>query len=202
MIIDQADFGGNVSEYLGLPFASVSILPPFIDDNRVPPFFFDWPARYDLVGRIRNEFGILLLPRMASPIFRVVNRQRNAWGLRRHKRRGHALSPILQITQMPHALEFDGCPQAGGIALHGPFSYSIKSGPQVDFPWNGSMVARSFTHRWELCKTVRKRPSEIIAEGCANLDVQLVMSLGGGFSTEEFRDLPGQPDRGGICAAA
>ncbi len=192
MIIDQADFGTNVADYLGLPFASVSILPPFIDDNRVPPFFFSWPARYDLVGRIRNEFGIQLLMRMANPIFRVVNRQRDAWGLGRHKRRGDALSPIVQITQMPRALEFDGCPQPATLHYTGHFRFDKKR-PAVDFPWS-QLDGRPLVYAsMGTLQNGSKEAFEIIARGCANLDVQLVMSLGGGFRIDSLGDLPGQP---------
>jgi MGT family glycosyltransferase len=38
-----------------------------------------------------------------------------------------------------------------------------------------------------------KEAFEIIARGCAKLDVQLVMSLGGGFSIDSLGELPGQP---------
>jgi len=192
MIIDQADFGTNVSEYLGLPFASVSILPPFIDDNRVPPFFFGWPARYDLIGRIRNEFGIQLLMRMANPIFRVVNRQRDAWGLGRHKRRGDALSPIVQITQMPRELEFDGCPHPLSLHYTGHFRFDKKR-PPVDFPWH-RLDGRPLVYAsMGTLQNGSKEAFEIIARGCAKLDVQLVMSLGGGFSIDSLGELPGQP---------
>jgi zeaxanthin glucosyltransferase len=192
MVIDQADFGGNVADCLHLRFVSVSILPPFIDDNRVPPFFFGWPARYDLVGRIRNELGIQVLAIMARPIFRVVNRQRDVWGLRRHKRRGHALSPILQITQMPRALEFDGCPQPAQLHYTGLFLFDKKR-PEVDFPWE-QLDGRPLVYAsMGTLQNGSKEGFEIIAKGCANLDVQLVISLGGGFSSDEFQGLPGQP---------
>ena len=192
MIIDQADFGTNVAEYLGLPFASVSVLPPFIDDNRVPPFFFGWPARYDLIGRIRNEFGIQLLMRMANPIFRVVNRQRDSWGLGRHKRRGDALSPIVQITQMPRELEFDDCPHPLPLHYTGHFRFDKKR-PRVDFPWN-RLDGRPLVYAsMGTLQNGSKEAFEIIARGCAKLDVQLVMSLGGGFSIDSLGELPGQP---------
>ncbi len=192
MIIDQADFGGNVADYLGLPFASVSIFPPFIDDTRVPPFFFGWPARYDLVGRIRNEIGAQILLGIARPIFRVINRQRKAWGLKKYKRRGEALSPLLQITQMPRALEFDGCPQPAALHYTGLFLFQKKR-PPVDFPWS-LLDGRPLVYAsLGTLQNGSKEAFQIIAKGCANLDVQLVISLGGGLSTDGFQDPPGQP---------
>ena len=192
MINDQADFGTNVAEFLGLPFVSVSILPPFIDDNRVPPFFFNWKARYDLIGRMRNELGIHLLAIIARPIFRAVNQQRREWGLRIFKRKGEALSPLLQITQMPRALEFDGCPQPQELHYTGLFLFK-KHRPPVEFPWE-ELDGRPLVYAsMGTLQNGSKEAFEIIARGCANLDVQLVISLGGGFSTDDFQNLPGHP---------
>jgi zeaxanthin glucosyltransferase len=192
MIIDQADFGGSVADYLGLPFASVSILPPFIGDNRVPPFFFAWPARYDLIGRLRNELGIQLLTLIARPIFRVVNGQREAWGLGRFKHRNDALSPFVQITQMPHALEFEGCPHPEALHYTGLFRFDKKR-PKVDFPWD-KLDGRPLVYAsLGTLQNGSKEAFQIIASGCAHLDVQLVISLGGGLGTEGFSNLPGEP---------
>ena len=191
MIVDQADMGGgSVADYLDIPFASVSILPPFIRDNRVPPFFFSWPARYDLIGRIRNELGIRLLSAIASPLYRVVNRQRLAWGLKRFERREDALSQVVQITQLPRALEFEGCPQPALLHYTGPFRFDKKR-PPVSFPWK-LLDGRPLVYA--SLGTLQNGSVEafrIIASGCVNLDVQLVISLGGG--RDRFRNLPGQP---------
>jgi UDP:flavonoid glycosyltransferase YjiC (YdhE family) len=191
MIVDQADMGGgSVADYLDIPFASVSILPPFIRDNRVPPFFFGWPARYDLIGRIRNELGIRLLSAIASPLYRVVNRQRQAWGLKRFERREDALSHVVQITQLPRALEFEGCPQPALLHYSGPFRFDKKR-PPVSFPWE-LLDGRPLVYA--SLGTLQNGSEEafrIIASGCVNLDVQLVISLGGGG--DRFRNLPGRP---------
>lgn len=192
MIIDQADFGGTVADYIGLPFASVSILPPFIRNNRVPPFFFGWPAGYGLLSRLRNELGIRLLSAIASPIYRTVNRQREAWGLTRFKRREDALSQLVQITQLPHALEFDGCPQPAVLHYTGLFRFDRKR-PPVDFPWD-LLDGRPLVYAsLGTLQNGSKEAFKIIAEGCADLDVQLVISLGGGLSTDGFQNLPGRP---------
>jgi zeaxanthin glucosyltransferase len=192
MIIDQADFGGSVADYLGLPFASVTILPPLIADNRVPPYFFGWKARYDLAGRARNMLGIALLSSVANPIYRVINRQRMAWGLKPFKRRENALSPLVQITQMPRALEFEGCPQPENLHYTSHFSFDKKR-PTVDFPW-GRLDGRPLVYAsLGTLQNGSKDAFEMIAAGCANLDVQLVITLGGGLSIDDFRNLPGNP---------
>jgi zeaxanthin glucosyltransferase len=192
MIIDQADFGGSVADYLGLPFASVSIVPPFISDNRVPPYFFPWPANYSLAGCLRNEFGIRMLTFIARPIFRVINRQREAWGLEKFKRKEDAMSPLVEITQLPLALEFEGCPHPKALRYTGPFRLDRKR-PPIDFPWD-RLDGRPLVYAsMGTLQNGSKEAFQIIAKGCANLDVQLVITLGGGLSIEDFHDLPGNP---------
>lgn len=192
MIIDQADFGGSVADHLKLPFASVSILPPFIRDNRVPPFFFGWPARYDPVSRLRNELAIRLLSYVASPIYRTVNRQRVAWGLEPFMRGEDALSQLVQITQMPRALEFDGCPHPETLHYTSLFRFDRKR-PEVDFPWDKLDGRPLIYASLGTLQNGSEETFRIIAAGCANLDVQLVISLGGGLSVDSFRNLPGRP---------
>jgi len=193
MIIDQADFGGSVADYLGIPFASVSILPPFIDDYRVPPFFFGWPARYDLAGRLRNWFGIFLLSKIASPIYHTINDQRQAWGLKPFTRRDEALSPWVQVTQMPRALEFEGCPQPPNLFYTNLFRFDKKR-PAVEFPWDRLDGRQLIYASMGTLQNGSKEAWEMIARGCANLNVQLVITLGGGgLSTEDFQNLPGNP---------
>jgi zeaxanthin glucosyltransferase len=192
MIIDEADFGGSVADYLGLPFASVSILPPFMRDNRVPPFFFGWPARYDSVGRLRNELGIRLLSSFGRPIYRAVNRQRTAWSLEPFRRAEDALSKLVQITQMPHALEFEGCPHPETLHYTGLFRFDLKR-PVVDFPWD-RLDGRPLVYA--SLGTLQNGSEEafrIIAAGCAKLSVQLVLTLGGGLSVDSFGNLAGRP---------
>ncbi len=192
MIIDQADLAGSVADHLGLPFASISVFPPFIQDNRVPPFCFNWPARYDLIGRLRNAFGIRLLSSFAIPIYRAVNRQREAWGLPRFKREEDALSSLLQVTQLPRAIEFDGCPQPAALHYTGHFRFDKKR-PPVEFPWDQLDGRPLIYASLGTLQNGSREAFHIIAKGCSSLDVQLVISLGGGFNVEDFKNLPGQP---------
>lgn len=192
MVIDQADFGGTVADYLGLPFASVSILPPFIADYRVPPYFFNWPARYGLTGQLRNRLGMHLLSALASPIYRTINRQRTLWGLEPFRQRQDALSQWVQITQMPRALEFEGCPHPPILHYTNLFRFEKKR-PTIDFPWE-KLDGRPLVYAsMGTLQNGSKQAFEMIARGCAGLDVQLVITLGGGLSTEGFENLPGSP---------
>src|ERR1700744_1454540 len=99
--------GGNVAEYLGLPFVSIAFFPPLVQDDRIPPFCFGWKAGQDLLSRLRNRVGMRLLSHVAAPLSSVVNEHREAWGLKPLKRSTDALSLRAQIAQLPAALEFE-----------------------------------------------------------------------------------------------
>jgi zeaxanthin glucosyltransferase len=134
LLVDEADMGGSVAEFLGLPFVSIAMFPPLIQDDRVPPFCFGWAAGQDRLSRLRNDLGFRLLSKVAAPIFKVVNDQRRAWGLKPLKRSTDALSKLAQITQLPEALEFD-VPNRPAIAHYtGPF-VDAQQRPAVEFPW-------------------------------------------------------------------
>jgi zeaxanthin glucosyltransferase len=192
LLVDEADMGGSVAEHVGLPFISIAMFPPLIEDNRVPAFCFPWPAGHDVFSRVRNELGFRLLSAIAKPIFVAVNRQRKAWGLKELRRSTDALSRIAQITQLPRALEFQNAPHPALLHYTGPFVNHAQR-PPVEFAWGKlkplPLVYASLGTLQNGSETLFKT----IAAGCAKLNVQLVLSLGGGLDPEEFQNLPGDP---------
>ena len=192
LLVDEADMGGNVAEYLGLPFISIAMFPPLIQDDRVPPFCFDWPAGHDWFSRLRNNLGFRLLSRVAAPIFRLVNDQRRAWGLRPLRRSTDALSTLAQIAQLPAALEFDVPGKPAHLHYTGPF-VDAKQRPPVEFPWE-RLDGRPLIYA--SLGTLQNGSESIfrtIAQACAGLNAQLVISLGGGLDPSRLGTLPGDP---------
>ena len=193
MLIDEADMGGNVAQHLGLPFVSIAFFPPLVPDDRIPPFCFSWPAGQGALSRLRNRLGLRLLSRVAAPIFSLVNQQRRAWGLPPLKRSTDYLSPVAQIAQLPQALEFaiDG-PPIPLLHYTGPFVDS-RQRPPVDFPWHRldqrPLVYASLGTLQNGSETIFRT----IAQACAGLKVQVVISLGGGLDPSRLGPLPGDP---------
>lgn len=193
LLVDEADFAGNVAEYLGLPWVSIALLPPMVSDDRFPPFWFGWKAGMDPLSRFRNRLAIRLLIRMASPILNEINQQRKVWGLKPHLRPEEGLSPLGQITQLPEALEF---PIRGekptGLHYTGPFVHAQQR-PAVDFPWerlDGRPLIYASLGTFQNGSAAIFRT---IAEACAGLDAQLLISLGGGLDPAELGELAGSP---------
>ena len=192
MLIDEADMGGSVAEHLGLPFVSIAFFPPLIQDDRIPPFCFGWNGGMQWWRRLRNRLGMRLLSRVAAPIFAVVNQQRRAWELKPLKRSTDALSPLAQIAQLPEVLEFEIGERPAPLHYTGPF-VDAQQRPKVDFPWerlNGRPLV------YASLGTLQNGAEDIfrtIADACADLDVQLLISLGGGLDPERLGALNGYP---------
>jgi zeaxanthin glucosyltransferase len=192
MLIDEADMGSTVAEHLGLPFVSIAFFPPLIRDDRVPPFCFGWQAGQSRLSRLRNRLGMRFLSRVAAPIYAVVNEQRRTWGLMPLKHAADALSPIAQITQLPEVLEFDVNPKPPNLHYTGPF-IDDRQRPPVNFPWD-RLDGRPLVYAsLGTLQNGSEATFKAIADGCAGLNVQLVLSLGGGLDPAALGTLPGNP---------
>jgi len=192
LLIDETDMANNIAECLGLPFISLALIPPLVNDNRYPPFYFGWSGSQRWWSRLRNEIAIRVLMRVAKPIFTAVNEYRVAWGLSVGRHPGEGLSKLAQITQVPRALEFEIDPLPPNLYYTGPFVDPALR-PPVDFPWDRLdsrplIFASLGTLQNQSCEKFR-----MIADACAPLGVQLVMSLGGGLDSEQLGILPGDP---------
>ena len=193
-LIDEADFGGNVADYLGLPRISIAISPPMVWDNRIPPYLLPWTAGNGFFNRLRNEIAMRFLARVASPILTIVNQHRKAWGLKPQLKWAEALSTLAQVAQMPAALEFDIPMRDRHPLLHytGPF-VDPQQRPPIDFPWD-RLDGRPLVYA--SLGTLQNGSEHIfrtIAEACASLPVQLVISLGAGLDQERLGILSGDP---------
>jgi UDP:flavonoid glycosyltransferase YjiC (YdhE family) len=193
LLVDEAEFAGNVADHLGLPWISIALIPPLLHDDRFPPFWFGWAGGQDWLSRSRNRIAIHLLLRIARPIFKDVNRQRAAWGLKLLKRPEDGLSSVAQVTQLPEALEFEILGEKpSGLQYTGPFLHA-KRAAVVDFPWD-RLDGRPLIYA---SLGTLQNGSEVIfrtiAHACVGLDAQLVISLGGGLDPARLGKLAGDP---------
>ena len=192
LLVDEVDMAGNIAEYLGLPFISLALIPPLVKDNRYPPFYFGWSGSQRWWARLRNEIAIRVLTRVAAPIFAAVDEYRAAWGLEVGRDPGEGLSKLAQITQLPRALEFDIEPLPPNLYYTGPF-VDAQQRPAVDFPWD-RLDGRPLV--FASLGTLQNRSLDLfrkIADACAGLNVQLVISLGGGLEPDRLGALSGDP---------
>jgi zeaxanthin glucosyltransferase len=193
LLVDEAEFAGSVADYLGLPRISICLIPPMLNDDRVPPFWFGWPAGQDRLSRLRNRLGIKLLLRIASPIVKDGNRQRIQWGLKPFAHPAEGVSKLARIAQLPEALEFRvRGKKLENVHYTGPFVHAQQR-PPVDFPWNRvdgrPLIYASLGTLQNGSEAIYKT----IAKACAPLDAQLLISLGGGIDPATLVNLSGNP---------
>jgi UDP:flavonoid glycosyltransferase YjiC (YdhE family) len=192
LLVDEADMGGSVAEHLGIPFVSVALFPPLIQDSRIPAFCFPWRAGNSILVRVRNTLGFRLLSRVAAPIYAAVNEQRRSWRLMPIRRAVDALSPIAQIAQLPEALEFDVLSKPAILHYTGPF-VDHQQRPPVEFPWERLDVRPLVYASLGTIQNGSEAIFRRIAKACSTLPVQLVISLGGGLSPQSLGELAGDP---------
>jgi MGT family glycosyltransferase len=136
--------------------------------------------------------GIEALTRVAAPIFKVVNDQRRVWGIAPIHSARKFLSKLLRVAQMPRILEFDYPVVPPILHYTGPF-VDKRLRPTIDFPWE-KLDGRPLVYAsLGTLQNGSERIFRTIAGACAGLDVQLVISLGGGVDPDRLGDLPGNP---------
>jgi len=192
MLVDEADMAGSVAQHLGLPYVSIACFPPLMWNDAMPPFCFGWGFGTGPLARVRNRLGFRLLSRIAAPVFKVVNAQRTEWGLKPYARSTDALSPLAQIAQLPEALEFPIPDRPACLRYVGPI-VDGRVRQAVPFPWE-KLDGRPLVYG--SMGTIQNGSEYIfkaIAEACATLDCQVVLSMGGSREPSELGPLAGDP---------
>jgi UDP:flavonoid glycosyltransferase YjiC (YdhE family) len=194
LIVDQIEMaGGTVAEHLGLPFVSVAAALPVNLDASVPAVTLPWSHRVGLWARLRNWVGNTTTELIFSGVVGTINQQRRAWGLAPVKGFNGLFSGLAQVAQLPAALELPGRRLPPGFHHTGPWTDAEGRAP-VDFPWERLDPSRPLVYAsmGTLLNGVL-RTFRMMAEACAGLDLQLVISLGGGQNPARLADLPGDP---------
>jgi MGT family glycosyltransferase len=194
LLIDQIEMaGGTVAEHLGLPFVSAAAALPVNLDTSVPPCTFPWSHRVGVGARLRNWVGNAAFEWIFSGVLRTINRQHRAWGLPAVQGLNGTFSGLAQVAQLPAALELPGRRLPPGFHHTGPWTDAAGREP-VDFPWERLDPSRRLVYAsMGTLQNGILRTFRMMAEACAGLDLQLVISLGGGQDPALLGDLPGDP---------
>ena len=175
-----------------MPFVTVCNALMLNSEPAVPPFFTPWmpsPARWT---RLRNRVVWAGLDRLYRPILARIHDHRRHHGLPGVTQLAATWSSRLQVSQQPEAFEFPRERLPAAFRFVGPLR--LPSGyPPVPFPWDRLdgrplIYASLGTLQNRVTSTFRT-----IAEACAGLDAQLVLSTGRGVAPEALGDLPGAP---------
>ena len=190
LLIDQVAFGAStVAEYLEIPFVSVSCALLMNQERSVPPIDFGWAYSLNPWARFRNWFGYRLLNRLAKPIGRTINEYQQLWDLHLTNNRCLALA---ELCQQPAEFEFPRQELPEYFHFTGPL-HNPLSRPNIAFPYeklNGKVLI------YASLGTIQNQLLGIfsqIAESCQDLDVQLIISVGGSIAPENTPAFAGDP---------
>jgi zeaxanthin glucosyltransferase len=194
LIVDQVELaGGSIAERLHLPFLSVAPTMPIHVESNVPFFGFNWRQGSSFFHKLRNQVGNMFVETLAAPLRQLINRYRERWHLPAIHRTNDFFSRLAQISQIPAEFDFPGRQLPSWFHYTGPFTDS-GGRKQIDFPWGRLTSDRPLVYA--SMGTLQNRLGPVfhaIAQACAGLDVQLVISLGGGLRSEDLGSLAGNP---------
>lgn len=191
LLVDQLEPAGEtVAEFLRIPFICVSCAQAIHRRAAVPPFFTPWSYQNRWWAQLRNQAAYYLLDRNSQPILQVLNHYRRQWQLPAYRQLYASAARLAHISQQPAAFDFPcDLPQhfhyVGPLRNRSPrvvpFSFERLTGQPLIYASLGSL--QNTKHEIFRC----------IAAACEPLDVQLVISHGGGMDAAVVEKLPGSP---------
>jgi zeaxanthin glucosyltransferase len=192
LIVDQMEpAGGAVAEHLGLPFVTVCNALAINRDPVAPPPFTPWAYRATWVARVRNRLGYAISDWVTSPVSRAVADYRAQWRLPPLRSPDESFSSLTQICQMPRALDFPRVALPSCFHYVGPLRRALPV--SIPFPWD-RLDGRPLVYAsLGTLQNTRAPVFRSFAAACAALDVQLVISHGGGLRPDQVAALPGSP---------
>ena len=156
----------------------------------MPPPFVPWNYTGKSLTTILNRLAYGVFDTMVAPINRVLNQYRREWDLPPIRQPDDTFSNLAQLSQLVEEFDFPRIAKPPSLHYLGPFQDGDR--PPEWFPYerlNGkSLVYASMG-------TVLNgdpAPFQVIAAACADLDVQLVLSIGSASRLDQSQ-LAGQP---------
>jgi zeaxanthin glucosyltransferase len=193
LLVDQCSpSGGTVADFLNLPFVSLCNALLLNREISVPPMFTTWQYQTNWSAKLRNRAGYALSNRLISPIRRLIGEYRQKWNLPPHTHINDMYSTLAQISQQPSEFEFPRKNLPSHFHFTGPYHSGIGRNI-VPFAWE-RLTGQPLIYA--LMGTIQNRllpVFEAIADACVGLDVQLVISLGGGMTMDAMPTLVGNP---------
>ncbi len=193
LIIDEIVLSGpTLAQMLHLPYIVVSTSIPHNFGWTVPRWLpqCDYPLSY--FDRLQNVLLQLSVLRMRGPVRWKLDEYRRREGLGPSQEIQKVFPALAQIAQLPECLDFPRSTLPSNFHYTGPF-VDEAARPSVEFPWNRldgrPLIYASLGTR----NNDQAAIFHLISEACHELNLQLVISLGGRRNPEMFDNLPGHP---------
>ncbi len=184
----------------GPTVAQIVRLPYFIISTSVPHNFgwndLRWLSGYKYskswLSLVETAFLENSALRMRGPIRRALDTYRRHAGLGPVRQARKSFPELAHITQLPECLDLPRPRLPGNFHYTGPFA-NRAARPHVDFPWDRLDGRPIIYASLGTTRNVQAFVFRLVSAACQDLDLQLVISLGGRFDPEMFPDLPGNP---------
>jgi zeaxanthin glucosyltransferase len=192
LLVDQLEpEGQSVAQFLELPFVCISSGQTIHRQSDVPPFFTSWSYSNAGWARLRNAVAYQILDRSCQPILRVINHYRQLWDLPPYHKIYESIAKLAHISQQPATFEFPLSNLPNHFHYTGPFR---NPSPQsVSFPFDQITGQPLIYASLGSVQNTKQEIFRCIAAACQELDVQLVITHGGGMDAAAVRSLPGSP---------
>lgn len=192
LLVDQTEpAGGSIAEHLGLPFITICNALAVNREPNVPPAFSDWNFTESWFGRARNRLGYAVADRFTKSISTVLNRYRRTWGLQPLACLDDSFSPLAQISQQPSLFDYPRRDLPTTFHYVGPLRGPLPA--PIPFPWEKLDGRPLIYASLGTLQNNRLPVFRCFAEACEGLDLQLVMTHGGGLSKSDVDALPPGP---------
>ncbi len=190
LLVDQTEpAGATIAELLGIPFITVCNALMLNREAGVPPAFSAWKLGSGICSRLRNQAGYTLSELALRPVANVVAHYRRRWGLPALRSAADTLSRLAQISQQPPAFEYPR--QELPVTFHYVGPLRRPGNKVIPFPWQKLDGKPLVYASLGTLQNGKEQVFRTFAEACVGLNVQLVMTHGGGLDASI--DFPGNP---------
>lgn len=193
LLIDQTVLEGNtIAEFLHIPFITVCSALALNSEPKIPPALSDWNYNPSGQAYLCNQMGYTLLNILGTPIRRVIEDYRRKWRLSTYLKYEHLWSQLAQISQQSAVFDFPRKALPSCFHFTGPY-FNLNTRKPIPFPFE-RLTGQPLIYA--SLGTVQNRLLWIfhaIAEACAGMDAQLVISFGGSSISDLSQQLPGSP---------
>ncbi len=179
MVVDQVSPSGNaLADVQKLPFVMVCNAMAMHQEPGVPPGVLNWGYNPGVFGRLRNRIGNTVLRIAARPISKTVTAYRRQHGLSEYRFVDTRDFGLAQIAQQPAFFDFPRKELPAHFHYTGPWHAHGRDSETAPFPWE-KLDGRPLVYA--SLGTLQNQLGVVfraILDGCANLPVQVVLSLG------------------------